>query len=142
MLRWYPVAATHRIPVAADRPSGISELVSDKEEESADLSRMATYIRCVDCVTTEKKESNVAERLWTGGANCAHSRLEAIQQCSLISVSRFEFTWIDLALNSLLANQPVASEFLRAAVTPQFNLSFSFVSRVSKHLIECIAIES
>ena len=45
-------------------------------------------------------------------------------------------------LNPLLANQPVASEFLRAAVTPQFNLSFSFVSRVSKHLIEFIAIES
>ena len=59
-----------------------------------------------------------------------------------IPVSRFEFTWIDLALNSLLANQPVASEFLRAAVTPQFNVSFSLVSRVSKHLIEFIAIES
>ena len=27
------------------------------------------------------------------------------------------------------------------AVTPQFNLSFSFVSRFSKHLIEFIAIE-
>ena len=49
-----------------------------------------------------------------------------------VPVSRFEFTSIDLALNSLLANQPVASEYLRAAVTPQFNLSFSFVSRVSR----------
>ena len=29
-----------------------------------------------------------------------------------------------------------------ATVTPQVNLSFSFVSCVSKHLIECIAIES
>ena len=29
-----------------------------------------------------------------------------------------------------------------AAVAPQVNLSFSFVSRVSKHLIEFIAIES
>ena len=29
-----------------------------------------------------------------------------------------------------------------AAVTPQVNLSFSFVSCVSKHLIEFIAIES
>ena len=47
-----------------------------------------------------------------------------------------------LAFNSLLANRPVASEFLRAAVTPQFNVSFSLVSRVSKHLIEFIAIES
>ena len=28
------------------------------------------------------------------------------------------------------------------AVTPQFNLSFSFVSRVSKHLTEFSAIES
>ena len=54
-------------------------------------------------------------------------------------VSRFEFTWIDLALNWLLANQPVASEFLRAAVTPLFNVSFSCpVSRLkSFNLIYC-----
>ena len=64
-------------------------------------------------------------------------------------VSRFEFTWFDLALTSPLANQPVASESERvrdqwqcAAVTPQVNLSFSFVSCVSKHLIEFIAIKS
>ena len=71
-----------------------------------------------------------------GGSGFDTSALISIQ-CGVT----FEFTWIDLALNSLLANQPVASEFLRAAVTPQFNLSFSFVSRVSKHLIEFIAIE-
>ena len=66
---------------------------------------------------------------------------------SAVPVSRFEFTWIDLALASLLANQPVASESERArdhwqcaAMTPQVNLSFSFVSRVSKHAIELIAI--
>ena len=48
-----------------------------------------------------------------------------------LSVSRFEFTWIDLAVTSLLANQPIASESKRArdrcqrtAVTPQVNLSF------------------
>ena len=52
-------------------------------------------------------------------------------------------------MTSLLANQPVASQSeraldqcLHAAVTPQVNLSFSFESRVSKHLIEFIAIES
>ena len=62
-------------------------------------------------------------------------------------VSRFEFTWIDLAVTSLLANQPVASESVRArdqwelaAMTPRVNLSFSFVSRVSKHLIEFIVM--
>ena len=45
-----------------------------------------------------------------------------------------------------LANQPVASEperarnqCLRAAVTPQVNLSFSFVSHVFRHLIYFIA---
>ncbi len=62
-------------------------------------------------------------------------------------VSRFEFTLIDLAVTSLLANQPVASESVRArdqwelaAMTPRVNLSFSFVSRVSKHLIEFIVM--
>ena len=64
-------------------------------------------------------------------------------------MSRFEFTWIDLALTSPLANQPVASDSERAldqwqcaAVTPQVNVSFSFVSHVSKHLAEFTAIES
>ena len=66
----------------------------------------------------------------------------------IVPVSRFEFTWIDPAVTSPLANQPVASESERArdqsqcaGVTPQVNLSFSFVSCVSKHLIEFIAIE-
>ena len=62
---------------------------------------------------------------------------------------RFEFTWIDLAATSLLANQPVASESgrardqcLPAAMTPQVNLSFSFVSRVPRHVIYLIAVDS
>ncbi len=55
-------------------------------------------------------------------------------------VTRFEFTWIDLALTSLLANQPVASDsecardqLQCAAVTAQVNLSFSFTFRVYRH---------
>ena len=60
-------------------------------------------------------------------------------QFHLLMIVCVSQTLIDLALNSVLANQPVASEFLRAAVTPQFNVSFSVVSRVSKHLIEFIA---
>ena len=47
-----------------------------------------------------------------------------------------------------LANQPVASEseragdqFQNAAVIPPVNLSFSFVSRVSRHLNDVIAID-
>ena len=69
--------------------------------------------------------------------------------CFQMPVTRFEFTWIDLALTSLLANQPVASDsecardqLQCAAVTAQVNLSFSFVSWVIKHLIEFITIES
>ena len=72
--------------------------------------------------------------------------LVAMQAC-IDPVSRSEFTWIDLAVTSLLANWPFASESghardqcLRAAVTPQVNLSFSFVSRVPRHLIYIIAI--
>ena len=62
-------------------------------------------------------------------------------------VSRVEFTRIDLAVTSLLANQPIASERTRdqcqrAAVTPSVNPSFSFVSHVTRHLIKFIAIDS
>ena len=63
-------------------------------------------------------------------------------------VSRFEIERIDLAITSLLANQPVASESERArdqcqsaAVTPAVNASFSFLPRVSRHIIYFIAIE-
>ena len=62
-------------------------------------------------------------------------------------VSRFEFKRIDPGIASLLANQLVASDSERApdhcqsaAVTPSVNLSFSFLSRVSRHLIDLIAI--
>ena len=64
-------------------------------------------------------------------------------------VSRVELARIDLAVTSLLANQPVASESerirdqsQRADMTVQVNLSFSFLSHVSRHLIELIAIDS
>ena len=66
---------------------------------------------------------------------------ELNRKVNAFPVSRFRFTWIDLAVTSLLANQPVASESghardrcLRAVVTPQVNLSFSFLSRVPRHL--------
>ena len=35
-----------------------------------------------------------------------------------------------------------SAELQSSTVTPQFNLSFSFVSRVSKYVIACIAIQS
>ena len=38
-------------------------------------------------------------------------------------------------------SQRASAEWQSAVVTPQFNVSFSHVSRVSKHLIEFIAIE-
>ena len=40
------------------------------------------------------------------------------------------------------ATERAGAEWKSAAVPPQFNVSFSLVSRVSKHLIEFIAIES
>ena len=54
---------------------------------------------------------------------------------------------LSLPLNRVCAGQSSDSERARdqwqwAAVTPQVNLSFSFVSCISKHLIEYIAIES
>ena len=53
---------------------------------------------------------------------------------------------LSLPLNRVCTGQSSDSERARdqwqcAAVTPQVNLSFSFVSCISKHLIECIAIE-
>ena len=62
-------------------------------------------------------------------------------------VSQFKFTWIDLALTSLLANQPVASESglardqcLRAVVTPQVNLSFSIFIEHCRQLTVSIVV--
>ena len=64
-------------------------------------------------------------------------------------VSRFEFERIDLAIASLPANQPVASESERApdpcqsaAMTLPVNLRFSFLPRVSRHLIDFIVTDS
>ena len=67
-------------------------------------------------------------------------------------VSRIEFA-ADRALitsvSSLLANQLVASKSQRArdhgqstVVTPRGNLSFSFLSHFSRHLIDFIPIDS
>ena len=64
-----------------------------------------------------------------------------------IPVSCFEFARIDLAVTSLLPNQSFASESERdkfqnsAAVTLPVNLSFLFQSRISRHLIYCIATD-
>ena len=62
------------------------------------------------------------------------------------SVSQFEFDLIDLAITSLLANQPVAyeSECARdrcqsAAVTPSYNLIF--IVPVTKPLVDFIAVD-
>ena len=53
---------------------------------------------------------------------------------------------LSLPMNRVCTGQSSDSErgsaqLQRASVTPQFNVSVSLVSRVSKHLIECIAIE-
>ena len=54
---------------------------------------------------------------------------------------------LSLPLNRVGTGQSSDSERVRdqwqcAAVTSQVNLSFSFVSCISKHLIECIVIET
>ena len=54
---------------------------------------------------------------------------------------------LSLPLNRVCTGQSSDSERARdqwqcVAVTPQVNLRFSFVSCISKHLIECIVIES
>ena len=61
-------------------------------------------------------------------------------------LSRFEFERVANAITSLMANQPVASESVRArdqcqsaVVTPSANLSFSFPSGAYTHLIDFIA---
>ena len=61
---------------------------------------------------------------------------------TVVMVSRFEFEQIDLAIASLLANQLVVSDSectrdqcQSTAVTLPVNLSFSFPSHISRHLI-------
>ena len=52
---------------------------------------------------------------------------------------------LSLPMNRVCTGQSsecASAKWQSAAVTPQFNVSFSFVSRVSEHLIEFIAIES
>ena len=74
---------------------------------------------------------------------------EGVPSSMVVPVSRFEFEQIGLAITSLLANQPAASESQRArdqcqiaAVTHPVNLSFSFPSRVFSNLIDVIPIDS
>ena len=77
-----------------------------------------------------------------GAAGSARSHLKCLShECSVGgAVSRFEYVsglsvyWPIIALAS--------AEWQSSAVTPQFNPSFSVVSRFSKHLIEFIAIDS
>ena len=64
-------------------------------------------------------------------------------------VTRSQFARIDLVVTSVLANRPVASESERArdqcesaVVTPPVNLSLSFLSRISRHIIDFIAVDS
>ena len=58
-------------------------------------------------------------------------------RCHGLSVYPF---WVCTGQSSHSAR--ASAEWQSSAVTPQFNLSFSFVSRFSKHLIEFIAIDS
>ena len=85
-------------------------------------------------------------------SNLTCSDSEAITLCRpavthVLGSFRFQCERVDLAINLLLANQPVASEAERArdqcqsaAVSPPVNLSCSCLSRLSKHLIDFIDI--
>ena len=69
-------------------------------------------------------------------ASCKH-RFKAVYRCHGLS----------LTMNRVCTGQSSDSdresaEWQSAVVTLQFNVSFSLVSRVSKNVIECIAIES
>ena len=70
-----------------------------------------------------------------------------LYRCHELSLQRIELA--NTSVSSLLTNQPVASESerardpsQRAAVTSQINLSFWFVYRVPRHLIEFIPLDS
>ena len=75
---------------------------------------------------------------------CLHSRYQNNRPQSLAVTRCHE---LSLPLIRVCTGQSSDSERARdqwqcAAVTPQVNLSFSFVSCISKHVFECIAIES
>ena len=53
-------------------------------------------------------------------------------------MSRIEFTANQVCTGQLSDSGRTRDQWQCAAVTPQFNLSFSFVSRFSKHLVEFI----
>ena len=63
--------------------------------------------------------------------------------CQTMAVRSYRCHELSLYMNRVCTGQSSDSERARdqwqsAAVTPQVNLSFSFMSRVSKHLIELI----
>ena len=72
---------------------------------------------------------------------CLHTiTLVDVSSCPYLGVFSVR---IDLAITSLLANQPVASERAQCQpvpVTPSVNLTCSFPSHVSRHYIYFIAI--
>ena len=57
-------------------------------------------------------------------------------------VSRIEFIANRVCTGQSSDSERACDQWQCAAVTPQVNVSFSFVSHVSKHLIEFIATES
>ena len=91
-------------------------------------SRMATHCRDKQCMANRVRSGQAAtpaaKHLW--GYRCHSLSLPMNQVCSGQSSD----------------SECASAEWQSPAITPQFNLSFSFVSRISKHLIECIAKES
>ena len=59
-----------------------------------------------------------------------------------VPVLRIEFTANRVCTGQSSDSERARDQWQCVAVTPQVNLSFSFVSCVSKHLIEFIAIDS
>ena len=73
-------------------------------------------------------------------SNCRAARMLLTEKSSWCRYHK-----LSLCLNRICTGQSSDSERARdqwrcAAVNPQVNLSFSFVSRVSKHVTECIAV--
>ena len=67
--------------------------------------------------------------------------VEARMAMSSVPVSRIEFT-LKSSTGQSSDSERARDQWQCAAVTPQVNLSFSFVSCISIHVIECNAIES
>ena len=69
-----------------------------------------------------------------------------ILSCQHFQVPRFQFECIDLAITNYLATGQSAGRIgvgtRTAALTPLVNLSFLFLSHVSRHFIDFVAIAS